>query len=142
LNLPGTLCQGLISAGFRCGFAGRVEQERGLYRTGIEIDERYEVSNDLLGAQTNLGESLAQSDDPEAAEVMLAAMTTARRIGDRSFENYCAGGLISTMLLTGEWPPIDALTEEIFGASDDEPTDAQFLHLRLVRLDVLRGAIS
>ena len=33
----------------------------------------------------------------------LAALATARRIGDRSFECYCAGNVAYRRLLTGDW---------------------------------------
>ena len=142
LELPETLCGALTSRAFGYGFAGRFEQERGLYRTAIEIAERHELTTDLVGAQANLGESLAQSDSPEADEATMAGLTSARRIGDRAFECYCAGNLIYRRLLTGDWAEIEELADRILGADDDEPLDGHFLHLRLAHLKALRGDIA
>ncbi len=142
LQLPATLCGALTTTAFRYGFAGRLEQERGLYKTAIEIAERHELSAEKLAAQINLAESLAQTDSPEADEMNVAAMATARRIGDRSFECYCAGNVAYRLLLTGDWVKIDELAEEILRAGEDEPADGHYLHLRLVHLAVLRGDLA
>ena len=137
-----TLCGALTSRAFGYGFAGRLQQERGLYKTAIEIAERHELTSDLVQAQTNLGESLAQTDSPEADEATMAALTAARRIGDRSFECYCVGNLIYRRLLTGDWAEIDELAQGILGAADDEPLEGHFLHLRLAHLKALRGEVA
>ena len=139
LQLPQTLCGALTTAAFGYGFAGRVEQERGLYRTAIEIAERHELTGELVAAQVNLGESLAQTDNPEADEANRAGLTATRRIGDRAFECYIAGNVIYRRLLTGDWEEIDELAQRILGGGDDEPLDGHFLHLRLVHLAVVRG---
>ena len=142
LQLPATLCAALMSAGFGYGYAGRVEQERGHYRTVIQIAERHELTGLLVTAYSNLAESLAQTDDAEADEINLAGITASRRSGDRSGECYIAGSTVYRKLLTGDWGEIDELAVQILDDDDDEDRDAQYVRQRLVFLEVLRGNIA
>jgi tetratricopeptide (TPR) repeat protein len=141
LEDPQLLAWGLTTSAFRYGFAGRVEQERTLYRGAIRIAERHELTTVEISARANLGESLAQTDDPEADDVNEAGLALARRIGDRSFECYIGSNMISRMLLKGEWPEIDSLAGDIIrhGATG---TDEHFLHLPMVHLEVYRGRLD
>ena len=142
LQLPVILAGALITAGFGYAFAGRVEQERGLYRAAIEIAERHELTAESMRAHSNLGESLAQTDEPEADEANRAALALARRIGDRAFECYTAGQMVQRGLLTGAWAETDDLVGGILGTEDDETGEEHYIHLRLVRLALLRGQLD
>jgi predicted ATPase len=141
LDDPQLLAWGLTTSGFRYGFAGRVEQERTLYRGAIRIAERHELTGVQISARANLAESLAQTDDPEADGVNEVALALARRIGDRSFECYIASNTMSRKLLKGEWQEVETLASDIIrhGATG---ADQHFLHLPLVHLEVCRGRLE
>jgi tetratricopeptide (TPR) repeat protein len=141
LELPALLCESLMTAGFGYGFAGRVEQERALYQRATEIAEQHELRPELMAACAYLGESLAQTDSPDADDANHRSLSLARRLGDRSFERYVAGNVIYRLLLTGDWEGIDSLVEEVMGGSG-ETGEEFFVHQRLIHLAVMRGQLD
>jgi len=138
LQLWEVLYVALSSTGVCCGFAGRFQQEIGMYRTAIGIAERYGVRTPGV-AEANLGESLVSADEPDGAAVCERELTAARRSGHRRPEGMNAGNLLYAWLLSGRWDRMDEFGREVLGQIGDAGADACFAQVRLAALAAYRG---
>jgi class 3 adenylate cyclase/tetratricopeptide (TPR) repeat protein len=138
LQLWDVLYGALSSTAVSCGFAGRFEQECGLYRAAIALAERHGIrTNDV--ARANLAESLILADEPEGIEVCEASLANARRTGIRRTEGMNAGNLLYAWLLSGRWQRMDEFGQDLLGQFGQGGADACFLYVRLATLSAYRG---
>jgi class 3 adenylate cyclase/tetratricopeptide (TPR) repeat protein len=121
---------------------GRQAEARALYEEAILLAERVGRSDDMLAAQCNSSDLMVRFDEPGALERSLAALATARRLGNRGFESVSAANAMIVWTHTGRWGEIDRLAAELTPADGSDRPDAEFVHMTQIEPALLRGDVA
>jgi tetratricopeptide (TPR) repeat protein len=141
LTLPELLSRALTTKATMCLDTGRVEEAGYLYAAAIDVAERHQLTNALDVAHLNLGNLAMQWDRPDATAQCQAALTFARRGGNRRSESTAAGNLMAVQLDTGRWEQLERLAHELLENHENRP-GAPHVHARLTVLHALRGQLE
>jgi hypothetical protein len=121
---------------------GRVDEARALYEEAIRLAELVGRSDELLAAQTNSSDLMLRYDAPGVIERSLAALATARRLGNQAWESVAGANAIAAWTLLGRWDELDRLDAELIPADGTERPDADFVHTLAIEPALLRGDVA
>jgi class 3 adenylate cyclase/tetratricopeptide (TPR) repeat protein len=132
------IAQALMTKSGALAGLGRRREGIGLVRVSKEIAVENGLTDDLLRANVNLGNYLADLDLAAAMETYRETLALARRVGHRSAALQTVGNIGYSAFLSGEWD--FALAEMGAVMSDElEPRDAMLLMNNTLIIRASRG---
>ncbi|HEU4978062.1 MAG TPA: AAA family ATPase, partial [Solirubrobacteraceae bacterium] len=138
LKLPDVLSSALTSKAVLYVFRVRPQEARGLMAVAVSVAERHGLEEERLRALANVGNEFMMWDLPEAQQALRDTIASVRRLGQPALECITTGNLMYVQTLRGQWDEAEALAAEVLPRSTG---GIEFLHERLVHLNVLRGAL-
>jgi class 3 adenylate cyclase/tetratricopeptide (TPR) repeat protein len=119
-------------------YLGRVIEARALLTETIQLARRHDLTHEVSRAQNNLGNLCLQWDLPDSETHLQAALSEARRRGDRFLESMAALNLGTLLLFMGRWGEADALNDELLEDQHDQP-GRDLLFQNIVLLAAFKG---
>ncbi|MGO8874837.1 MAG: AAA family ATPase [Acidimicrobiales bacterium] len=138
-ELPDQLARSLNVRGMFLVVSGRAEEARLNYEGFLAVSRRYGNTRGEMGAENNLADLCMIHDLPGAEEHGEAALTLARRRGDRGAEDGSASNLMYILMMAGRLDEAFRLGSELLHAGGDERPGAAETNFRLACLQTLRG---
>ncbi|MGH7691833.1 MAG: ATP-binding protein [Candidatus Dormibacteria bacterium] len=137
LDLPQVLCDALETKALLLRSEGRAEEALDSFERTIEIAEtRGLAAEELLSGHANSADTRMANDLPEAGSHLEAALTLARRLGQRYSETILTGNLMLAQIFAGDWQGAEEGARALLR---EEHAGQELLHSRLVLLHALRG---
>ncbi|MFZ0173842.1 MAG: adenylate/guanylate cyclase domain-containing protein [Acidimicrobiales bacterium] len=138
-ELPEQLARSLNVRGMYLVVSGRAEEARLNYEGYLAVSRRYGNTRGEAGAENNLADLCMIHDLPGAEEHAEAAVTLARRRGDRGAEDGAAGNLMYILMMAGRLDEAFRLGTELLQGGGDERAGAEETNFRLACLQLVRG---
>ncbi len=136
LDLPEVLCDALETKALLLRSSGQELQALATFERTIEIASRRDLSSEeVLSGHANSADTRMANDLPDAVAHLEAALTIARRLGQRYSETFLSGNLMLAQIFLGDWQSAAAVAAPLLR---EERHGQEILHSRLVLLHALR----
>ncbi len=134
--------RGLNSKAVLLSFAGRDGEARMLFEGAVSVARRHGLTRAEMSAEMNLADLCMTHDLPGAEEHARAALTLARRWGQRDNEVGAASNLMYVLTMAGRFDEAFQLGNELLQGGGDERPGAEEINFRLAWLEALRGNLD